>query len=69
MPMRSDLAALRLLTGGTPGVGGAVTTSIAIGGTSVMRASYAGTPTDLVLALRARGWQATASGGVLKIKR
>jgi hypothetical protein len=54
---------------GTPGVSGAATTSIAIGGTSVMRASYAGTPTDLVLALRARGWQVTASGSVLKIKR
>jgi hypothetical protein len=54
---------------GTPGVSGAVTTSIAIGGTSVMRASYAGTPTELTLALRARGWQATASGAVLKIKR
>jgi hypothetical protein len=54
---------------GAPGVQTVATTSLAIGGTSVMRASVAGGPGALIAALRARGWQVAASGAVLRISR
>lgn len=59
------LAAVR----GTPGVRGASTSSIAIGGVSVMRVSYAGDMNALAAALRARGWNVTQSAGGLSISR
>ncbi|WP_419956706.1 heavy-metal-associated domain-containing protein [Novosphingobium rhizovicinum] len=54
---------------GAPGVQNAATTSLAIGGTSVMRVSVAGGGAALAAALRSRGWQVSASGNVLKISR
>lgn len=54
---------------GAPGVQSAATTSLAIGGTSVMRVSVAGGQAALVAALRARGWQVASNGGVLRISR
>ncbi len=54
---------------GTGGVQGASTTSIAIGGTSVMRVSFAGDIDALRAALQARGWQVSAGAGALSIKR
>lgn len=59
------LAAVR----GTSGVSGATTSSLAIGGTSVMRASYAGKPDDLAAALKAKGWQVSVSGTTLRIRK
>ena len=59
------LAAVR----GASGVSGASTVSLAIGGTSVMRATYAGSPQELANALRAKGWQVTLSGSTLRIHR
>ena len=61
----SALASVR----GTPGVQGAATTSIALGGTSVMSVSYAGGLDGLAAALRARGWQVTQGTTVLSIRR
>lgn len=54
---------------GAPGVQSAATTSLAIGGTSVMRVSVAGGQAALVAALRARGWQVSGSGSTLRISR
>jgi hypothetical protein len=54
---------------GTPGVQGAATTSIAIGGTSVMRVTAAGSIEELAAALRSRGWQVTAGTNALSIRR
>jgi hypothetical protein len=54
---------------GVAGVRGAQTTSLAIGGTSVMRVSYAGSIDDLRDALRSRGWTVAAGSNVLSIKR
>jgi hypothetical protein len=54
---------------GVPGVQSAAPTSLAIGGTSVMRVSVAGGQGALVAALKARGWQVSASGSVLRISR
>ena len=61
----SALAAVR----GVPGVQGAATTSLAIGGTSVMRVSVAGGSDALAAALRAQGWQVSGSGGTIRISR
>lgn len=61
----SALGAVR----GAAGVQGAATSSIAIGGTSVMRVTFAGDANALAAALRARGWQVTVSGGALSIRR
>lgn len=59
------LAAVR----GAPGVQGASTTSLAMGGTSVMRVSYAGELSTLAAALRARGWQVSVGSNALSIRR
>lgn len=59
------LAAVR----GAPGVQGASTTSLAMGGTSVMRVSYAGELSALAAALRARGWQVSVGSNTLSIRR
>ncbi|SFF83869.1 hypothetical protein SAMN05518801_102110 [Novosphingobium sp. CF614] len=59
------LAAVR----GTPGVQGAATVSLAIGGTSVMRVTVAGGSERLAAALRAQGWKVSSGGGALKISR
>ena len=58
------LAAVR----GVKGVEGATTNSIAIGGTSVMRAQFAGSLDALAASLRARGWQVTVIGNALRIR-
>ena len=54
---------------GAAGVKGAATSSIAIGGTSVMRVSFAGELGELAAALRARGWQVTVGSNSLSIRR
>jgi hypothetical protein len=61
----SALSAVRSV----PGVRGAATTSIAIGGTSVMRVTAAGDLNALASALRARGWQVVVGNGALRISR
>jgi hypothetical protein len=59
------LASLRSVPG-TYGVG---TSSIAVGGTSVMRVSFAGDISALAAALRARGWQVNQGSTALSISR
>ncbi len=54
---------------GTPRVSSAGTTSIAIGGTSVMRVTYGGSAQELAAALRARGWEVSVAGSALRIHR
>jgi hypothetical protein len=61
----SALGSLR----GTPGVRGVTISSTAIGGTSVVRVSFAGDLSALASALRARGWQVTQGGSALAISR
>lgn len=61
----SALASVR----SAPGVRGVSTSSIAIGGTSVMRVSFAGDLSALAAALRGRGWQVTQGGNALAISR
>lgn len=52
-----------------PGVREAATTSLAMGGTSVMRVSYAGELDALAAGLRAGGWKVTQGAGALLIRR
>jgi hypothetical protein len=67
-----DAAAVDQALGGVRGAKGvesAATTSIAIGGTSVMRVTFAGSAAELAALLRARGWQVSVSSGTLRIHR
>lgn len=52
-----------------PGVRSAATSSLALGGTSVMQVSYEGTVDALRTALQARGYGVSASGSTLRIRR
>ena len=45
------------------GVTSAITTSLALGGTSIMRVTYSGDPAALQAALQAQGWQVQPLGG------
>ncbi len=54
---------------GTPGVSASAVTSTAIGGTSVLRVTFAGSLSDFAAVLRARGWQVTEGTGALSITR
>ena len=54
---------------GAAGVQSASITSVAVGGTSVMRVSFAGDADGLRAALQARGWQVSQGGGALSIRR
>ncbi len=54
---------------GIPGVKSASTTSLALGGTSVMRVSFAGDAGMLKLGLAARGYSVAESGGIFRISR
>jgi hypothetical protein len=51
------------------GVTSAVTTSLAIGGTSSMRVTYMGDAAALQAALEAQGWTVSGSGSSLRISR
>lgn len=61
----SGLAGVRAAAG----VQGVATTSIAIGGTSVMRVTFAGDLDALAAALRAQGWKVTQGANALSIRK
>ena len=61
----ATLAAVR----GASGVQNASTTSLAIGGTSVMRVTFAGDAEALAGELRTRGYQVSISGSTLSVRR
>jgi hypothetical protein len=55
---------------GVDGVTSAITTSLALGGTSIMRVSFTGDTAAFQAALRARGWTVSVvSGNTLRISR
>ena len=51
------------------GVSSATTTSLALGGVSVMAVTYNGTIDSFRAALQARGWQVIGAGSTLRIRR
>ena len=67
-----DAAAVDAALGGVrgvPGVQSATTTSLAVGGTSLMRVAYQGELSALADALRSRGWRVNVGNNALSIKR
>lgn len=52
-----------------PGVRSAITSSLALGGLSLMSVGYAGDPALLRVGLEARGWQVFGNGVTLRIRR
>ncbi|MHA6719302.1 heavy-metal-associated domain-containing protein [Sphingomonas sp. RS6] len=54
---------------GVPGVRSATTTSLALGGISVMRVAFDGSQAALRAALESRGWSVQEGPGVLRIRR
>ncbi|HEU0135431.1 MAG TPA: heavy-metal-associated domain-containing protein, partial [Allosphingosinicella sp.] len=61
---RAELAVSRV-----PGVSSAITTALAVGGTSTMKVRYSGDPAALAAALQAQGWSVSGSGTSLRISR
>lgn len=68
-PSAAALEAAEQSVRGIAEVRSAVTTSLALGGISVMRVSYAGDVGALKAALEARGWQVTLGSGAIRIQR
>ena len=68
-PTAASVSSIEAAVRGVPGVSGASTTSMAIGGVSVMRLSYSGDPDALRGALQSRGFQVARSGTTLRIRR
>jgi hypothetical protein len=68
-PDEGSVSSTESSVSGIPGVKSASTTSLALGGTSVMRVSFAGDAGMLKLGLAARGFSVSESGGVFRISR
>lgn len=68
-PSASSVANTEGLVRAIPGVRAASTTSLALGGVSLMRVTYDGDPGALRAALEVRGLQVTGSGQTLRIRR
>ncbi len=61
----AGMAAVR----GVAGVQGVATSSVAMGGTSVLRVTYSGDLDALAAALRAQGWKVTTGANALSIRK
>ena len=68
-PDSSALTAAETTVRGVPGVRAAATTSMALGGVSVMRVLFDGDINGLRAALQGRGWSVEDVGGGLRIRR
>ncbi|MET0308614.1 MAG: heavy-metal-associated domain-containing protein [Sphingomonas sp.] len=68
-PTAASLTASESAVRGVPGVRSANTTSLALGGISVMRVAFDGTQASLRSALESRGWSVQEGPGVLRIRR
>ncbi|MGQ2932238.1 MAG: heavy-metal-associated domain-containing protein, partial [Sphingopyxis sp.] len=68
-PDVESVSATERSVGGASGVQSASTTSLALGGTSVMRVTFRGDIAALKAALEARGYKVQASGSTLRISR
>lgn len=68
-PDAGSLSAAEQALRSVPGVRSAATTSMALGGVSVMRVAYDGDVAGLRISLAARGWRVDENGGTLRIRR
>lgn len=68
-PSAGAVSATEAAVRGIPGVRSAQTTSLALGGVSLMRVTYDGDPDVLRTSLESRGFQVFGSGATLRIRR
>ena len=68
-PNPAAVSQAELAVSRVPGVMSALTTSLALGGTSTMRVTFTGDPAALAAALQSQGWQVSGSGASLRISR
>jgi hypothetical protein len=68
-PAAADIARAEIAVSRVPGVTSALTTSPAVGGTSVMRVTFAGNGDALAAALQGQGWSVSGSGTNLRMSR
>jgi hypothetical protein len=68
-PGASSVSATEAALRGIPGVRSALTTSLALGGVSVIRVSFDGDPAAIRPLLEARGWAVQGTGTTLRIRR
>ncbi|MBR0551613.1 heavy-metal-associated domain-containing protein [Stakelama marina] len=68
-PSAGSVTSAEAVLRGIPGVSSAVTTSLALGGVSVMQVSYQGSVQALRSALESRGYQVSQGGNTLRISR
>ena len=68
-PAAAAVSAGEAAVRGVPGVQTAATTSLALGGVSIMRVVFAGSPDQLKAGLEARGFQVFGQGTTLRIRR
>ena len=68
-PDAGAVAATESAVRGLVGVRSATTTSLALGGVSLMRVTYDGDPATLAASLQARGFQVSGGGQSLRIRR
>jgi hypothetical protein len=68
-PGAASVSATEAALRGIPGVRSAITTSLALGGVSVVRVSFDGDPAAIRPLLEARGWTVAGSGTTLRIRR
>lgn len=68
-PSASAVANVESLVRGIPGVTRAGTTSLAVGGISLMSVTYDGDPDQLRRALEQRGFQVSGAGTTLRVRR
>ena len=68
-PDAAALSAAEQALRAVPGVRSAATTSLALGGVSIMRVAFDGDLEALRISLAARGWRVEEGGGTLRIRR
>ena len=68
-PNPAAVSQAEISVSGIRGVTSALTTSLALGGTSVMKVTFVGDADALRAALQARGWTVQGSGGSIRISR
>ena len=68
-PSAASVSQAELSVRRIPGVTSALTTSLALGGTSLMNVTYVGDLIGLQQGLQAQGWSVQSSGGTIRISR
>jgi hypothetical protein len=68
-PTAADVAAAEIAVSRVRGVTSAITSSLALGGTSIVRVTFVGDPNALAAGLQAQGWNVENAGGVIRMSR